>query len=227
MRTISQSFIDQKNAPANAPIRLYTIEGGTLGVTVLRYAEYSQDVVYNTKTYYAAPIKMESVSENMAQEIDQVTIILGAIDQAIIYYLENNDGLRKCKVTIKTVFADELDDVAAYTDDIFYVSSVVLSASYAAFTLKSKLDLLGIELPLRRFYRLTCQWRYKSSECGYVGTDYAFCNHDLASCVIIGQRARFGGFPGTGAAIWRVYVDIAFICFGVQFILKCLGSVCV
>ncbi len=205
MRTLDSDFITEKNKSQNRPIRLYRIEGGQLGATVLCYAENPESVTFGGHTYHAAPIRLETVGENMAQEIDQVQVSFGAADQAIIAYLESADGLRGCKVTIRTVFADLLADASAFTDDIFYVASVILTANNALFTLKSKLDVLRVEVPLRRFYRLTCQWRFKSTECGYAGATTT-CNHDAASCDTLGNLARFGGFPGTGSAIRRIYL---------------------
>lgn len=208
MRTLAASLIAEKNKLTNRPIRLYIVEDGPLLLEVLRYAEYSTNVVYPTgsgTTYFAAPIKYETVTENMAAEVDQINISFGNVDQSFVHYLEQHDGLRNCKVTIRTVFADLLNDATAFTDDIFYVSSAVMNQTSAMFSLKSKMDLLSIELPLRRFYREVCQWKFKSSECGYTGGE-TDCNRTSTRCKALANLTRFGGFPGTGASIWRVFV---------------------
>jgi len=205
MRTLTAAYISEKNKLTNRPIRLYIVQDGPLLTEILRYAEYGENVTFGGQTYYAAPIKYESVSENMAAEVDQVNISFGNVDQSFVHYLEQHDGLRTCKVTIRTVYADLLADSTAFTDDIFYISSAVMSQTSAIFVLKSKMDLLSIELPLRRFYREVCQWKFKSTECGYAGAE-TDCNHTSTRCKALSNLARFGGFPGTGAAIWRVYV---------------------
>src|SRR3972149_649704 len=134
-RVLSQSFITAKDSLANKPIRLHIIEdggSGNLGAEVLRYAEYPQNVIFPTSggyTYYASPLVSEAVRENLAQEIDQLTVSISGVDQAIIHYLENHNALRNCKYTIRTVFADLLNDATAYTDDIFDVASASLGVN--------------------------------------------------------------------------------------------------
>ncbi len=205
MRTLTQSFITEKNKATSRPIRLFAVSGGILGATILRYAEWAENVTYNTYLYYAFPIRVEEIAENINAEVESVKVVLSSVNQEIIAWLENYDGLRKWQVIIRTVFADLLSDATAYTDDILYVASCNLTEKEASFILKSKLDVMGVLLPLRRYYRLTCQWRFKSSECGYALTANS-CTHIMARCKELGNLERFGGFPGTGAAIRKIYI---------------------
>jgi lambda family phage minor tail protein L len=208
MRALSQSFIDRKNALVNKPIRLLIIEDagtGNLGDTPLRMAEYHTNVTYSGIVYAANNLTIDPVTENLSQEVDQLNVSIQSVDRIITSYLENNNALRGCKVTLRTVFADLLNDNSAYTDDIFYVASVQLTQSAASFTLKSKLDLFTVDVPNRRFYRETCQWIFKSVECGYAGAA-ATCDRTTATCDSYGNLIRYGGFPGTGQGIWRVYL---------------------
>jgi lambda family phage minor tail protein L len=201
MRTLSTEFRAEKEKLTNRPIRLFIIEAGSLGLTILRYAEYGQDVVFPTtagNTYYAVPIQSEPVTENMSQEVDSVTVSIANVDRALTYYLELYDGLRGSKVTIRTVFADLLDHADAFTDDIFYVASSSISAQVAVFNLKSKMDLLNVTIPLRRFYREVCQWKFGGTECGYTILGAETCNRTLTRCKALSNSARFGGFPGAG-----------------------------
>lgn len=206
MRTLSSGLLSEKEKLTNRPIRLFIIESGSLASEVLRYAEYGQNVTFAGQVYNAAPIKCETTTENLASEIDSMMVSFGNVDRSFVHYLESHDGLRNSKVTIRTVFADILDQTDAYTDDIFYVANSSMSATAAAFQLKSKLNLLDVELPLRRFHRDTCQWKFKSTECGYTGVS-GTCNHTLKNCNTLENKERFGGFPGVGTAIWRIFVQ--------------------
>jgi lambda family phage minor tail protein L len=205
-RALTSGFISQKDSLTNVPIRLYIIEGGSLSAgEILRYAEWAENITFASQLYYCAPIKCEAVTENSASEIDNVTITFGNVDRSFVHYLESHDGLRKCKVTIRTVFQGTLSDATAFTDDIFYVASASMTSKSAIFLLKSKMDLLGVSLPLRRFYRSTCQWGYKSTECGSTSA-LTTCNHSKEECSARGNLSRFGGFPGAGSAVRRLYV---------------------
>jgi lambda family phage minor tail protein L len=211
MRIVPQGFSDRVNARTNKPIYLYIIEDGPISPAILRYAQYPTSIVFDGETYLAAPLQSEDVTENIAQEIDQTTVTVGAVDKVIVALLENYDGLRGCKFTRRLVDADNLGDPTAFTDDIFWVSSVVLKSTAAAFTLKSKMDLMNLELPLRRFYRGTCQFKFKDLQtCRYSGSATT-CPHTISGCQTLFQDMgldfiRFGGFPGTGSAIRRIYV---------------------
>ncbi|HIC7827208.1 TPA: phage minor tail protein L [Enterobacter hormaechei] len=85
------------------------------------------------------------------------------------------------------------------------------------FELASAFDLMGVMLPNRQIVKNSCQWRYRSAECGYTGPYFDkndaptklasadYCTKRLSSC-----RARinyfangiiaFGGFPGANRA---------------------------
>ena len=89
MRTLVASFLAEKNKLQNKPVRLYIVEEGGLGVgEVLRFAEYGENIVFGSQTYYSAPLQCEAISENMANEIDQLTVNFGNVDQSFIHYLE-------------------------------------------------------------------------------------------------------------------------------------------
>jgi|TARA_R100000030_G_scaffold60902_1_gene45978 phage-related protein len=82
------------------------------------------------------------------------------------------------------------------------------------FELASKFDLAGQKIPRRQIIANICQWRYRSSECSYTGTDYYdvngnevsteaqdVCGKRVASCKLrFGENAElpFGSFPGAG-----------------------------
>ncbi len=207
-KILATTFTEAKDKLQNKPIRLYIVEDGPLVAEILRYAEYGEDVTFPTSggpKYFRAPIKCENVTENSTGEIDQLMVNFGNVDRSFIHYLELHDGLRSCKVTIRTVFADLLGEADAFSDDIFYVVASSTTQQNASFLLKSKMDLLHVELPLRRFYRDTCQWKFAGIECGYI-PGLTTCSHTIQDCVVRENRTRFGGFPGTGSAIWKVYL---------------------
>ena len=82
------------------------------------------------------------------------------------------------------------------------------------FELASKFDLAGQKIPRRQVIANICQWKYRSSECSYTGTDYYdvngnevsteaqdVCGKRVASCKLrFGENAElpFGSFPGAG-----------------------------
>jgi lambda family phage minor tail protein L len=82
------------------------------------------------------------------------------------------------------------------------------------FELCAVFDLAGVRAPKRQCIRNACQWRYRSTECGYGGTSYwdeadqpvgtleqDQCGKRLSSCKLrFGELGDlpFGSFPGVG-----------------------------
>ena len=121
-------------------------------------------------------------------------------------------------------------DPEAFLEDVFKIESLDgLNDVTATFTLQSWLQYFKVALPKRKFYKNTCQWTYKGSECQYPGpgglpipgtanvsasTGLAadnsevssaldVCGKSLLSCQLRQNEVHFGGFPATGRTIPR------------------------
>jgi len=192
MRTLDSTFTTEKNKPANHPIRLYTITDYD-GTNDLYFAEHDADVVYDSVTYVKFPITLDEISENNKGTIDSVRVTVSNASRLIQSYLEDYD-LRGKKVTITTVFADQLADTGAHIDDVFWIDSYTADQHTVSFTLTSKFDVLDIALPGRQYSRNYCGWKFKSTECGYSGGQTS-CNKTKQRCKELVNYSRFGGFP--------------------------------
>lgn len=202
MRDVNDTFKTEANKAVNKPLRLYIIEDYD-GTNDLHFAEWDSDVTFDGATYTRFPINLESVAENNQGTIDAVKVSVSNVSRLIQGYLETYD-LRGKKVTIKTVWADQLDDTSAYIDDIFYIDAYTADQNVVQFTLTSKVDVLGVELPVRRYSRNYCSWKFKSTECGYSGAETT-CKKTKQDCKEVKNNyARFGGFPSIPSN--RVYL---------------------
>ena len=107
------------------------------------------------------------------------------------------------------------DPHAKFPDEIWYIDRKSgESRDSVSFELASKFDLAGVMLPKRQVIANICQWRYRSTECGYTGSNYwdandnvvgtlaqDKCGKRLSSCKLrFGENAElpFGSFPGAG-----------------------------
>lgn len=193
MRDINATFLSEKNKKENRPIHLYTIEDYDGSGSALRFAEWSTDIVFGGQTYQKFPIKFVSISENNRGQIDTVQIVLANVSRLIQSYLEDFDFGGK-KVTIRTVWENQLSDSSAYIDDIYYIDSYTADQDSVTFNLSGKLDILDVQLPRRTYSRNFCGWRFKSTECGYGGSETT-CNKTKQRCKQLINFQRFGGFP--------------------------------
>jgi phage-related protein len=112
-------------------------------------------------------------------------------------------------------FSPTADPNAKFPDERWYVDRKANeSRDSVTFELASKFDLAGQKLPKRQVVANICQWKYRSDECSYTGTDYYdvrdrevtaeaddVCGKRISSCKArFGKRAQlpFGSFPGAG-----------------------------
>jgi len=200
-RKIDPTFKQEKAKQENRPVFLYIIEDYD-GSDDLYLAGYDEDVIYNGVTYTRFPITHEFTGENNQGQIDQVKVRLANVSRLIQLYLEQYD-FRGRKVIIRTVWADQLADPDAYIDDIFYVDNYTADQNNVEFTLTSKFDVLGMDLPARRYARNYCSWKFKSAECGYMGAELT-CDKTQQRCKQLNNYQRFGAFPSVPTR--RIYI---------------------
>jgi lambda family phage minor tail protein L len=200
-RNIDATFRAEKAKKENAPLFLYTLKEYD-GVYDLNLAGFDQEVTFNGTVYSKFPVTHEYIGENNQGQIDQVKVRLGNVSRLIQSYLEQYD-FRGKKVIIRMVWADQLSDPDAYIDDVFFIDSYTADQSNVEFTLTSKFDVLGVDLPSRRYSRNYCAWKFKSAECGYSGGE-AVCNKTKQRCKQLGNYSRFGAFPSVPTT--RIYV---------------------
>ncbi len=193
MRDVNAAFTAEKNKRVNKPIHLYIIEDYNGAGGILRFAEHASNVTFAGQTYTKFPIKFNSVNENNRGQIDSVQIVLANVSRLIQSYLEDFD-FRGKKVTIRTVWEDEIAVADAYMDDVYYIDSYEADQDNVVFTLASKLDVLDVQLPRRAYSRNFCGWRFKGAECAYAGAE-STCNKTKQRCKELNNFQRFGGFP--------------------------------
>ena len=200
-RDVNATFKAEKAKKENAPIFLYVLKEYN-GADDLNFAGFDQDVTFAGTVYTRFPIKHEFVAENNQGQIDQVKITLANVSRLIELYLEQYD-FRGKKVIIRTVWADQLSDHDAYIDDVFYIDNYTADQSNVEFTLTGKFDVLGVDLPARRYARNYCVWKFKSAECGYAGAELT-CDKTQQRCKQLENYQRFGGFPSVPTR--RIYI---------------------
>jgi lambda family phage minor tail protein L len=170
----------------------------------LYLAQYDINVVFDTITYVAFPIKFDAIGENAQGEIDTLKITLCNISRLIQSYLETYDWRGK-KVKMTLVWANQLADANVKTEDIFYIDSYNADELNVEVSLSSKFDILDLNIPARKYLRNNCGWRqlgFKGTECGAVsGTT---CDGRLSTCQSLTNSTRYGGFPSI--PIGRIYV---------------------
>lgn len=80
-------------------------------VAVLQLVDNNYDVTYDGITYSAFPIKFGEMSMSSDGSIDKASLSVANVSREITYYVEMYNGLSNRQVSVKTVFANVLDNI--------------------------------------------------------------------------------------------------------------------
>jgi phage-related protein len=162
--------------------------------TVLRLVRNTEDVTFGGNLYTAFAFELGDTRSGGDGRIQGVTLKVANPARALQPYLEANNGMVGCAVTLMVVHADNLASDYTELTLAWNVIAAESAEDWIVFT-------LGAENPLRRRFPLqvaiplSCNWPFKGVECAYAGTDTS-CARTLAVCRALGNSVRFGGRPG-------------------------------
>jgi lambda family phage minor tail protein L len=190
-------------------------------------ANVSGNITWNGNTYTRLPIQAEGFDYTNTGTLPRPSLTVANLDGTVSTLLllvnattPGNDlgGATVKRIrTLKKYLDGEAaaDPHAKFPDEIWYIDRKSgESRNSVSFELASKFDLAGVMLPKRQVIANICQWRYRSTECGYTGSNYwnvndqtvatlaqDRCGKRLSSCKLrFGENAElpFGSFPGAG-----------------------------
>mgnify|MGYP003344631341 CR=1 FL=1 len=190
-------------------------------------ANVTGNVIWNGNTYTRLPIQAEGFDYTNTGTLPRPTLTVANLDGTVSTLLllvnattPGNDlgGATVKRIrTLKKYLDGEAgaDPHAKFPDEIWYIDRKSgESRDAVSFELASKFDLAGVMLPKRQVIANICQWKYRSTECGYTGSNYwdindqavgtlaqDRCGKRLSSCKLrFGETAElpFGSFPGAG-----------------------------
>lgn len=169
------------------------------------------------------------VGDNVISSVGSTEGTIQQIDPDNSIYLSNAlDGATSINSPLYIINVEA--DSESYIEDTFKIDQLEgLSDQVASFGLVSWLQYFKLVLPRRRFYKNTCQWKYKGDECQYPidgtgvipGTSPSLsangfftasnastadpsldvCSKSFKACELRNNIIHFGGFPGTGRAV--------------------------
>lgn len=220
----------QKLEPGNI-VELFEVDLTPFGGSLLRFHAGTNTLLANVtwagNVYTAFPVKASGFEFNGQGQSPRPALLVSNIAGAITALVLQYEDIVGAKVTRIRTLAKYLDAVnfpggvnpsadptAEFPRDIFYVDrKSTESPEVVEFELAAAMDVTGVMLPRRQIIQNVCPWKYRSTECGYTGTNYFdaddvattvgndVCGKRLTSCQArFGQYAElpFGGFPAAG-----------------------------
>jgi len=175
-------------------------------------------IVWQGRTYEPLPILATGYETSTTGQIAQPSLTVANVLGTFTQVIDSLDDLVGTKVTRRRTLAKYLDGepdadpTQEFPLDIFYIERKTSeNALTISWQLASVLDLEGLLLPRRIITQNYCQWKYRSSECGYTGgpvaksddtptsdPNFDVCGKRVQSCQLRfpNQSLPFGGFPG-------------------------------
>lgn len=190
-------------------------------------ANVSGNIVWNGNSYVRLPIKADGFEYSNTGTLPRPTLTISNLDGVMTTLLllvnattAGNDlgGATVKRIrTLKKYLDGEAaaDPHAKFPDEVWYIDRKANeSRDSVTFELASKFDLAGVMIPKRQIIANICQWKYRSTECGYTGSNYWNVNDQVVGTLAedkCGKRLRscklrfgatselpFGSFPGAG-----------------------------
>ena len=136
----------------------------------------STKIQWKGNIYEPLPILSTGYEKNTTGQIAQPSLTVANVMGTFTQVIDSLDDLVGGKVTRRRTFGKYLDGgtqadtTQEFPIDVFYIERKVSeNALSITWQLASALDLEGLQLPRRVITQNYCQWRYRSSECGFTG----------------------------------------------------------
>ena len=190
-------------------------------------ADVTGDIVFGGETYQRIPVKAEGFEYTNTGTLPRPTLTVSNLGSEITSILlvvnqtTRGNDLGGAEVRRIRTLKKYLDGESAADPNVqfpqerwFIDRKASETRDVVSFELASKFDLAGQKIPRRQVVANVCQWKYRSSECSYTGSNYFdvngnsvstlaedVCGKRVASCKLrFGDTAElpFGSFPGAG-----------------------------
>jgi lambda family phage minor tail protein L len=190
-------------------------------------ADVTGNIVFGGQTYERIPVKADGFEYTNTGTLPRPTLTVSNLGSEITAILlvvnqttKGNDlggaEVRRIRTLKKYLDGESAADpnVQFPQERWFIDRKASETRDVVSFELASKFDLAGQSIPKRQLIANVCQWKYRSSECSYAGTNYFdvngnsvtteaedVCGKRVASCKLrFGENNElpFGSFPGAG-----------------------------
>jgi len=190
-------------------------------------ADVTGNIVFNSQIYRRVPIKADGFEYTNTGTLPRPTLAVSNLSSTISALLltvnattAGNDlggaEVRRIRTLKKYLDGESAADPnAQFPQERWFIDRKSSETrDSVTFELASKFDLAGQKIPRRQIIANVCQWKYRSSECSYTGSNYFdangntvstlaqdVCGKRVASCKLrFGENAElpFGSFPGAG-----------------------------
>ena len=167
-------------------------------------------VVWNGNGYQRMPIEAEGFEYAGTGSLPRPTIrvsnLFGTITTILLALPNGLEGAKLTRIRTLARYLDAVnfpdgvnpygtpDPTAEFPREVYYISQKTQeNRDIVEFQCAAAFDLAGVRLPRRQAIANICQWKYRSTECGYTGIVYYDANDNLTGSQasdVCGKRLR-------------------------------------
>lgn len=206
MLDLPPAFIVTKNKLHDDGSALVLVEIN-FSTDTLRLVRNTENITWNSEIWSAFPFEIDQIGEAKNGEASHIQIKVSNISRAVQAFIEEYDGGVDADVIIRVVHSKHLNEVLPLLRLDTKVINTSADSHFVSFTLGS-IRIWNLRFPRNKIMKNYCRWRFKSSQCGYVGPEN-LCNKTLSQCRVYNNSPRFGGFPGVGISTGLKLGDVA------------------
>ena len=131
----------------------------------------------------------DSLTQHRSLQLDRATVV---VENTELYFTElmKTVTLDGATAKLRRLYA-EADEAVVIFDG--RVASCRIERRRAELALISGLDPTARRVP-ERVYSQHGTWKFKSTQCGYTGSEFTVCDKTFANCTARAQTHRFNGF---------------------------------
>ena len=166
---------------------------------ILYLANFNSSVTFLGNVYQPFLFEMGEITTSKG-EIPQFDIKIDNTSRGINtlmidydLYLKIN-GIDGNKIFANIIVVNTADLSDYVLKERFELVSWNMDNQWASFKLGAE-NPFSKQYPLRQIFADFCQWKFKSSQCGYSGSATS-CDKTLVKCRQLNNSPRFGGYPG-------------------------------
>jgi len=165
----------------------------------LYLARFNDDITFDGNVYQKFWFEFNDITTgkgevpNFELKIDNTSRGVNSLMIDYDIYLKNN-GIEGNKIFANILVVNTVDLSDYINKWRFELTSWEMDNHWASFKLGAE-NPFNKAYPLRQIYSDFCSWKFKSTECGYSGSE-TNCDKTLERCRQLGNQVRYGGFFG-------------------------------
>ena len=166
---------------------------------ILYLANFNSSVTFLGNVYQPFLFEMGEITTSKGEipqfdiKIDNTSRGINALMIDYDLYLKTN-GIDGNKIFANIIVVNTADLSDYVLKERFELVSWNMDNQWASFKLGAE-NPFNKQYPLRQIFADFCQWKFKSSQCGYSGSATS-CDKTLVKCRQLNNSPRFGGYPG-------------------------------